>query len=151
MGVLAGSAMLAFYPDPYRFDVKGTVVPQALNIRYILNGLRGPMMWSSVVCATYTGVECIVEQMRDESKQSTFVNAGVAGAASGLVMGSMSKRLDIMATTALGLGMLMGLIEFNGQKMQQGPVASSFTSRASIKESEAVQQLKEKYPEYKNM
>lgn len=154
MGVLAGSAMLSWYPDPYRFDVKGTVVPKALSLRHIVGGLKAPILWSSLICATYGGVECIMEQLRDETKEKTSVNSAAAGAAAGIVMGSMTKRLDIMATTALGLGMLMGMIEHNGQKMQQDQAKGAVTvigTTTSSKESPRVQELKEMYPEYKNL
>jgi len=102
MGILIGAGILAWYPDPYRFDVKGTVVPKAQGLRYIIRGMKAPMMWTALVCTTYSGVECVMEQLRDESKSSTWLNSATAGAAAGVVTGSMSKRFDIMATTALG-------------------------------------------------
>jgi hypothetical protein len=154
MGVMGGIALLAWYPDPFRFDVKNTVIPKALNTRHIIGGLKAPMLWSSIVCATYGGVECLMEQLRDETRAKTSVNAAVAGAAAGIVMGSMTKRIDIMATTALGLGMLMGMIEYNGQTMQHDKAKSLLTVRGvsdSVKESPKVQQLKEMYPEYKDL
>lgn len=154
-GVFTGSAFLAWYPDPYRFDVKGTVVPFALNLRYVLRGLKAPVVWASVVCGTFSMTECMMEQMRDEGKESTYVNATVAGAATGLVMGSMSKRIDIMATSALTMGILMGMVEYNGQTTISDPEHAKIKWNGWIprieKESTTVQELKQKYPEFKDL
>lgn len=147
--------MLAWYPDPYRFDVKGTVTPFALNMRYVLGGLKGPVMWGTVVCATFSMTECLMEQMRDTEKESTYVNATVAGAATGLVMGSMTKRIDIMASSTLMIGMIMGMVEYNGQRTVSNPEHAKvkWTGFADSveKESTIVQGLKEKYPEFKHV
>jgi hypothetical protein len=154
MGVLAGSAILSWYPDPCRFDVKGTVVPKALTFQHILGGLRAPILWSSLICATYGGVECIMEQLRDETKQKTSINSAVAGAAAGVLMGSMTKRIDIMATTGLGLGLLMGMIEHNGQTMQQEQAKCAVTvtgNSTDAKESPRAEELKKLYPEFKHL
>jgi hypothetical protein len=147
--------MLAWYPDPYRFDVKGTVSPYALNVSYVLRGLRAPVMWASVVCGTFSMTECLMEQLRDEGKASTYVNASVAGAATGLVMGSMSKRIDIMATSALSMGVLMGMVEYNGQTTISDPEHANikWNSMAPFIETESstVKELKQKYPEFKDL
>lgn len=147
--------MLAWHPDPYMFDVKNTVVPRALNLQYILRGLKAPMMWSTAVCGVFSLTECLVEQLRDESKHSTHWNAALAGAASGLVMGSMSRRLDIMATSALGVGLVMGMVEFNGQTYVSDldHAERKWDERMPLQEpeSDTLKALKEKYPEFKHL
>lgn len=154
-GFLLGASLLAWYPDPYRFGHKNTVVPVKLNLGYIGRGLTAPVMWGTAVCGVFSITECLMEQLRDENHESTHWNAAVAGAASGLVMGSMSKRVDIMATSALALGLTMGLIEFNGQTYVSDPTKAEFkwSSRGILQEqdSETLKGLKEKYPEYKDM
>ena len=101
-GVVIGYAKLAWYPDPYRYSHKGTEVFYPLDFRYVLRNLRSPVIFASLTCATYSGVECTIENMRDESKSSTWVNSMAGGAAAGMVLGSMSKRFDVMSTSALG-------------------------------------------------
>ena len=154
-GFVIGSSMLAWYPDPYRFDVKNTVTNYALDARYIMRGLRGPVMWASVVCGTFSLVECTVEQLRDEAKESTWVNSSIAGAAAGMVMGSMTRRLDIVATSALGLGLMMGMVEYNGQTYvsDEEHATTKWDTRlpAKSEESETLKALKEKYPEFKDL
>jgi hypothetical protein len=153
--VFLGSGILSWYPDPYRFDIKGTVVPYAHNMRYVLRGLKAPVMWASVVCGTFSLTECLMEQMRDEGKESTYVNASVAGAVTGLIMGSMTKRIDMMAISALGLGVLMGMVEYNGQKTVSDPEHANIKWNAVMPrvehESTTVRELKEKYPEFKDL
>jgi hypothetical protein len=145
-GVFIGSAILSWYPDPYRYDAKGNVHSKALGLPYMLRNLRGPVLWSTLVCSTFTGVECLMESTRHHDSD-TWLNSAVAGAVTGVVMGAISKRFDVMAATALGLGGLMGMVEFNGQ------TTVSVKSPPSPKEGELsiVEGLKEKYPEYKNL
>ena len=152
-GVLLGSAILSWYPDPYQYEVKNTVYSRSLGLRYVLAGLQRPVLWASLVCGTYSGVECILEQMRDEAKSSTWVNSAVAGAASGVVMASMTKRFDVMAATALGVGALMGMVEYNGQTTASDKLYTFVQWRGILpteyKESSTLEELKKKYPEYK--
>jgi hypothetical protein len=95
-----------------------------------------------------------MEQLRDETKSSTYVNSAVAGAAAGAVIGSMKKRIDIMASTALCLGILMGMVEFNGQKpnavSEHSAIKWNTILPATHEETRILQDLKKKYPEYKN-
>jgi hypothetical protein len=143
----------AWYPDPYRFDFKGVKTDANLGVRYVARHLKAPVLWSTLVCSVFTGVECVMEGLRDEDHQSTYINSAVAGAAAGLVMGSMTKRMDIMATSALGVGLLMGMAEGNGQRLvvDKGHSAIKWNA-ALVKENETtVNDLKEKYPEFKHL
>jgi hypothetical protein len=154
-GFLIGAGMLAWYPDPYRFAHKNTVVPKALNLSYLVRGLTAPVMWSTAVCGVFSLTECLMEQLRDEAKESTHWNAAVAGAAAGLVMGSMSKRVDIMATSSLCLGLTMAMVEFNGQTYLSDPMKTKIKWMSNPipdeQESETLKGLKEKYPEFKHL
>ena len=145
--------MLSWYPDPYRYDVKNTRVPFAHNMSYVVRHLRGPVVWSGLICGVYGLVDCVMEQVRDPSKTSTWVNSTVAGAASGLVMGGMSRRFDVMATAALGVGIVMGMVEYNGQggKSNRQAEKERFQWWLPAGDSESVKELKEQYPEYKNL
>ena len=146
--------MLSWYPDPYRYDVKNTRVPFSLNAAHMIRNMKGPVVWGGLVCGVYGLTECIFEQMRDSAKESTWVNSSLAGAAAGLVMGGMTKRFDIMATSALGVGILMGMVEFNGQ----GGNGQSAKRELGVDwwlpttaESASCKELKEQYPEFKNL
>lgn len=152
-GAMTGASMLAWYPDPYVFDSKGRQFDANIGFRYALRHLKAPVVYSAVVCGVFAGVDCLMEQMRDEAKESTYVNSALAGAAAGLVMGGLSKRMDIMATSALGVGMLMGMVEFNGQSAvgsRQGPQSIGKDSPQETNLA-AVNELKEKYPEFKHL
>jgi len=150
-----GAAVLSWYPDPYAYDVKNTRRPFALGLRYVLGGLKAPILWSAVVCGTYSGVECVAEGMRDATHEATYLNSAVAGAAAGMVMGSMTKRLDVVATSALGMGALMGMIEYNGQTVVSDKQHASrkwdMALSQTTPDSTTVSDLKETYPEYKDL
>ena len=153
-GVFIGGAKVAWYPDPLEFDYKNTVRARSLSLRYALRTLRAPVALATFVAGTYTGVECLVEQLRDETKSSTYVNSAVAGAAAGVVMASVTKRFDVMATTALSLGMLMGMVEYNGQTQnaeKEYTAAKWGKEPPKVEETSTVEDLKKKYPEYKHL
>jgi hypothetical protein len=153
--MLLGAALMSWYPDPYRMDYKGTVVAKKLGMPYVIAGLRSPVLWASMICGTFSGVECIMEQMRDESRSSTWVNSATAGAVAGAMIGGMSKRLDVMSSTALGLGMLIGMVEYNGSEtvsdLDHAKVKWEHERPATHVESNDLEELKVKYPEYKEL
>mmetsp|Transcript_6164 Transcript_6164/g.12350 ORF Transcript_6164/g.12350 Transcript_6164/m.12350 type:complete len:179 (-) Transcript_6164:89-625(-) len=144
-GVVIGYAMLAWYPDPYRYTYKGQEVFKPLDFRYVLRNLRAPVVYSSLVCAAYSGVECTVENLRDESKSSTWVNAFAGGAAAGVILGSLSNRFDIMSTSALGVGLMMAMVEYNSHFIaaEQGTISDN--------RGPSVAELKERYPKFKEL
>lgn len=145
--------MMAWYPDPVHYDIKNTVVARNIGLKTAMRTMRGPILWSSLVCGAFSGMECIMEQLRDETHASTWVNSTVAGGVAGMVLGSMSKRVDVMAATALGVGMLTGMIDFNGSRFASTPKRTTGMEGAAMREQEqlAVDALKEKYPEFKDL
>ena len=163
MGLFVGTGMVAWYPDPYRYDIKNTVVPKALDLRYVLRGLRTPTLWGGLACATFSLAECVMESVRsDAAHESTYVNAAFGGAAAGIVMGSLTRRFDIMAATALGTGLVMGMMEFNGHFVAQKAANRPANPLAKIQAEQTsepptgpspgtVAGLKQVYPEYKNL
>ena len=69
--------------------------------------------------------------------------------------GFFTRRFDIASMTAVGVGLVMGLVEVNGPNVLCNPVAqgtkkfpSSFSSKFA--ESEDLSDLKKKYPSYNN-
>lgn len=151
---MIGYGLLTWYPDPYRYAAKGVEVPKALDWRYVLRNLKVPVGYGAVTCAVYSGVECLTEGLRNQdpytNPTSTYMNSAVGGAAAGVVMGSMSRRLDVMSVSALGVGLLMGMLEFNAHYKVSKLVSPETTIvKSSIPVS--VQTLKQKYPEYKDI
>jgi hypothetical protein len=122
---------------------------------YVIAGLRSPVLWASMICGTFSGVECIMEQMRDESRSSTWVNSATAGAVAGAMIGGMSKRLDIMSSTALGLGILIGMVEYNGSTtvsdLDHAKEKWEHSRPVTHVESNSLEELKVKYPEFKQL
>lgn len=150
-----GAIGVMWYPDPIRFGHKGTVVPVVQDIAYVLRGLKMPVTWGTLVLGTFTGVECLVENMRDPKKESTYVNAMAGGAAAGAMMGAMTKRLDIVSVTAFGMSLLMGMVDYNGQRLAMDPAHQLRKEDIRIslteEETDTLKELKEKYPEFKHL
>jgi len=152
---LLGAGRLSWYPDPYRFDMKNTRVAKNLGMTYVIRNLQPTVLYSAIVCGVYTAVDCFFENLRDENKQSTYVNSTLAGMAAGMVMGTLTRRLDIMATSALGVGLVSGVMEFNGQT-HYADAKHAQTKWWEIlppqsKETDELKDLKEKYPEFKHL
>lgn len=144
-GVVIGYGKLAWYPDPYRYTHKGQEFFKPLDFRYVLRNLKAPVMWASLACATYSGVECTFENMRDASKSSTWVNSMAGGAAAGVVLGSISNRLDVMSVSALGVGLLMAMVEYNSHFI------ASEAGTIPDGRGPSVAELKERYPKFKEI
>jgi len=114
-----------------------------------------PAVAFSAVGLTFASVESFLEEMKGSHHKDPW-NATFAGAAAGLVMGGFfTRRFDIASMTALGVGLLMGMVEINGSSMVCDPVSTgerqfpkSFPSK--FEESEDLKGLKEKYPAYSN-
>jgi len=144
-----------WYPDPVRFAHKGTVVEVAHDFGYVMRSFKMPVLWCTLVLGTFSGVECLVENLRDPKKESTYVNAMAGGAAAGALMGSMTKRFDIMAVTAFGMSILMGMAELNGQRLVMDPPhhlrKEDIRISLTEEESDTLKALKEKYPEFKHL
>lgn len=136
--------------------MKGRVAPFPLDLKYIFNGIRPYVMRITALCATYSAVECLMEEIRHDHTEKRYINAGVAGAVAGALAGAMyHKRFDIMTTYAMAIGGFMGISEFNLQFGGKPDVEAMNLKATSVplpkRESDAVLELKKKYPEYKHL
>lgn len=112
-----------------------------------------PAVAFSLVGLTFAGVESFLEEVKGSHHKDPW-NSTFAGAAAGMVMGGFfTRRFDIASMTALGVGMVMGMVEVNGPNLICDPVtqaAKKFPASFSAKfeESEELSDLKDKYPQY---
>jgi hypothetical protein len=147
---------MAYYPDKMVYAPKGTVTfgpPRGLA--YMTKTIIRPAVAFSAVTVTYAMVESLAEEMRGSHYKDPW-NSALAGAAAGMVLGGfVARRFDIASMSALGTGLLMGLVDFNGPSIICDPItqqAKHFPSKISTQfdESEELKSLKSKYPAYKN-
>lgn len=114
-----------------------------------------PTVAFTAVGVTYAGVESFLEEIKGSHHKDPW-NSTFAGAAAGLVLGGfITRRFDIASMTALGVGVVMGMVEVNGPNVLCDPVgqeAKKFPSSlsAKFKESDNLSDLKAKYPSYEN-
>jgi hypothetical protein len=114
-----------------------------------------PAVAFSAVGLTFAGVESFLEEVKGSHHKDPW-NAAYAGAAAGLVMGGFfTRRVDLASMTALGVGLLMGMVEMNGSNMICDPVGQKAkkhptTIAVKFEESPELSGLKDKYPRYKN-
>eukprot|EP00536_Pseudo-nitzschia_multiseries_P013362 jgi/Psemu1/309908/fgenesh1_kg.567_\ len=154
-GTAFGAFQMAYYPDKFVFAQKGAISSgPSRGIAYLQHVVFRPAMIFSAVTVTYAAAESLFSEVRGTTTKDPW-NATMAGAAAGMVLGGfVTRRFDIATTTAIGTGLVMGLIDFNGPSMVSNPDAKqsrSFPTKVStvFEESAELQGLKEKYPAYK--
>ncbi|KAG7371070.1 Tim17/Tim22/Tim23/Pmp24 family protein [Nitzschia inconspicua] len=155
-GVTYGALQMAYYPDKMAFSQKGTVTAgPARGLSYISKTTIRPAVVFSAVTVTFAAVESVAEEIRGSHYKDPW-NSAFAGAAAGLVLGGfLTRRIDVASMTALGTGLLMGMVDFNGPSPICDPMteqAKHFPPKISPKfeESEELKGLKAKYPDFKN-
>ena len=91
----------------------------ARGIDYLKMNVMRPAVYFSLIGITFAAVEGFMEEVRgNKSLVKDPWNTAVAGFASGMVMGGFyTRRLDVASMTGLGIGLLMGAIEFNGPSL----------------------------------
>jgi len=152
-GIFAGAFDLAWYPDAQIRTPKG-VYDVPFSWKNTVTKVMRPMAWCAASGAAYSLGACLSEQMRGGQKDP--LNAANGGALAGLVMGSMSRRFDVMTATAIGLWALMGVAD--GFRFGEAFVLDpdhfnhrNFGMRAKQHtESEELDHLKKLYPKYKD-
>jgi hypothetical protein len=113
-----------------------------------------PAFWMSAAGATFASVECLAEAARGKSDQW---NATIGGMASGIVVGAVSKRPGVMVGTSLGMGLVMFALDMTGPSTVWEGDQKNITERMygylpkEHKESEALANLKDKYPKFKDL
>lgn len=154
-GTAFGAFQMAYYPDKFIFAQKGSISSgPARGMAYLKHVVFRPALIFSAVTVTYAGAESFLSEVRGTTSKDPW-NASMAGAAAGMVLGGfVTRRFDIATTTAIGTGLVMGLLEFNGPSMICDPETKrsrSFPTEVpnSFEESEELQGLKQKYPAYK--
>jgi hypothetical protein len=150
-----GFSTAMWYPDPYAMGHKGIIEPFKTDALYLMRTCKGPVFLGALCCGAFSLTECVVESMRDEKKESTWVNAGFGGAVAGALMGSMQKRIDMMLVAGMSMGILMAMVEYNGQKFSHMDyhIEQNWIPKIAPgeQESDIVKELKAKYPEYRNV
>lgn len=132
--------------------VRGRDVVELTTLRTVGNSIFRPALWFAMVGATFSAVDCFAETSRN-TKDSW--NAVYGGMAAGLVMGSVTKRVDYMTVTSLAMGLVMGAIDYSGPHTTAKPMEVKEKMHGVMpethKESDDLASLKVKYPKYKNL
>jgi hypothetical protein len=150
-GTFFGACQIAWFPDPLP-SAKGITVVGRTAASAVAGSLLRPATYMSLAAASFCFVECMSESMRN--KKDSW-NSVLGGFAAGMVMGSVTKRFDIMTSMALGTGLVMGTTDFIGPSTVVFPVEKKERDFGVLPkthvESEALAGLKEKYPKFKDL
>lgn len=146
---------MAYYPDKMAYSQKGTItIGPSRGLTYITRTTVRPAVVFSAVTVMFAAVESMAEEMRG-SHHKDPLNSAVAGAAAGMLLGGfLARRIDIASMTALGTGLLMGMVDYNGASPICDPIIAHykhFPTKVSttFEESANLKNLKSKYPEFK--
>mmetsp|Transcript_24737 Transcript_24737/g.57664 ORF Transcript_24737/g.57664 Transcript_24737/m.57664 type:complete len:193 (-) Transcript_24737:146-724(-) len=152
-GTFFGACQVAWFPDPVT-SARG--VSMAASNRTssvaVARFLLRPTVWFALAGSTFSLVDCVSEEMR---QKKDHWNSVLGGMAAGVVLGAVTKRFDTITPAALGLGMVMGLADYVGPSTTRdtGRVKSKQQEMLPKKfdEADIVSDLKEKYPQYKDL
>jgi hypothetical protein len=103
----------------------------------------------------FSGVECLFECVRDPERKARHWNAAAGGFASGMVMGSLTKRFDYAICMGIVNAMIMGSFTFSGLHYVNDPHQMAMKVGGKwpkqYQESPELAALKEKYPEFADL
>lgn len=118
---------------------------------YQYRGLVRPAFWFAAVGTSYAAAECLAEEVRNKRDS---LNAGFGGLVAGAVMGSIFRRFDLMAASAIGCGILMFGTDLSTSNTEADKVELYHkiydTLPEKHEESAALKALKEKYQKFKD-
>ena len=127
--------------------------PGRTNFRALGTTIMRPAMWFSLTAGTFTAVECAMEAARNETQDAW--NSLVAGMAGGAVIGLTNGRPQVVAATAIGMGIFMACLDYSGPKTVTDEKELAYKRNAWLPkqhvESEALAALKEKFPQHKEL
>ena len=158
MGLVFGAwynlVAVPWQPDPVDHFPKG-VVRFRDNWKFFRSGFARPMAAFASIGMAFGSVECLFETIRDPEGTSQHWNTAAGGFAAGMVMGAMTKRLDVSLVAGMANAILMGSIQFHGLHYVANPhqMAMKVGGKwpTQWKESPELAGLKEKYPEWKDL
>lgn len=153
-GTFFAACQLAWYPDPIKSAGRFTGKPGISDSKAIMRTIARPAFWMSAAGATFAAAECMAEAARGKQDQW---NATIGGMASGIVVGAVSKRPGVMFGTSLGMGLFMFALDMTGPNAVWEDDQTELNRRMygilpkTHQESEALGNLKEKYPKFKDL
>ena len=154
-GTFFGACKAAWYPDPIESvdKKKFAGVPARSDFRAVGRTVFRPAMWFSLTAGTFTAVECAMEAARNDTQD--VWNSIAAGMAGGAVIGMTNGRPQIIAATALGMGVFMAALDLSGPKTVANEAELEYKRNGWLPkqhvESAAVAGLKEAFPQHKNL
>ncbi|KAL7517398.1 hypothetical protein ACHAWX_002325 [Stephanocyclus meneghinianus] len=153
LGTFYGACLAAWYPDPVSTPKKFGGASINSDARAIGRTMLRPAMWFSLAAGTFTATECAMEAFRNETKDAW--NSLVAGMAGGSVIGLTTGKPQIVAATAIGMGLFMAALDMSGAKTVSDEDALEYKRNGLLpmvhKESDALAALKELYPKFKDL
>jgi len=154
IGTFYGSCVNLWYPDPTQeisTSKKFGAAVMKTEPRAWFRGLVRPAVWFTAVGSSFAVAECFAEVARNKRDS---LNAGFGGVVAGAVMGSISRRADLMVSSAIGCGILMFGMDYSTSNIaaDRGDVFHKMydTLPEKHEESATLRALKEKYQEFKD-
>lgn len=122
-------------------------------MRAIGHTVLRPAMWFSLAAGAFTATECAMEAARNETQDAW--NSLVSGMVGGAVIGLTTGRPQVVAATAIGMGIFMTALDLSGDKTVYDEKLLEYKRNGILpethKESEALSALKAKFPQHKNL
>ncbi|KAL3778487.1 hypothetical protein ACHAW5_003645 [Stephanodiscus triporus] len=153
VGTFYGTCVAAWYPDPIESGGKFGGTSGRTDFRAVGRTIMRPAMWFALTAGTFTAVECAMEAARNETKDPW--NSLVAGMAGGAVIGLTNGRPQVVAATAMGMGLFMACMDLSGPKTVADEKELQYKTLGVLPkkhvESEALMALKDTFPKFKDL
>eukprot|EP00558_Chaetoceros_sp_UNC1202_P003915 CAMPEP_0197240146 /NCGR_PEP_ID=MMETSP1429-20130617/6488_1 /TAXON_ID=49237 /ORGANISM="Chaetoceros sp., Strain UNC1202" /LENGTH=189 /DNA_ID=CAMNT_0042699725 /DNA_START=8 /DNA_END=577 /DNA_ORIENTATION=- len=153
-GTFFAACQLAWYPDPITSNARFGGKSGISDSRAVARTLARPAFWMSAAAAAFAAAECTAEAARGTSDQW---NAAIGGLAAGSIVGAVSKSPGVMVSSALGMGLFMFALDLSSPSSVFESHQEGLTNRmygvlpAKHEESDALANMKDKYPKFKNL
>ena len=149
-GTFFGACQVAWFPDPVMVGQKKkdmALVGGRATSAAVARSLLVPAVWFALGGAVFSFVDCTAAATRQRKDHWNSVYGGMA---TGIVLAAMTKRFDSIPAASLGLGLVLGGAEYISTQTSN----TTTTKAMDVKEAPAenyVENLKKKYPKFKNL
>lgn len=152
IGTFWGMATGAWYPTDY---IERLSKERAKEVNRMMASywrpLAGPVFWMTTAGATYKGAQCLSEYVFDKDRSRPWWNTAAGGAASGMVIGAMTRRFDYGAIASLTLGVTFFLSGLSDAYRTDQRATPHILFKDEYKTEVTDKSLQEKYPEFKDL
>ena len=150
-GTFFGTAQAAWTPDPITSAGKAVTETSKSEFRAVGRTIARPALLFSAAAGAFASTECIAESFRGKGDAW---NSLFGGMAAGAIIGATTRRVDIMTSAAVAMGLFIFALDYTGEDTVRDPVSLRQKLFGVLpqkhEESEALARMKKAYPQHES-